>query len=392
MTEAVDLSFLSPEERGLLERLHASPRFAAPNGGPLVHIVGARPNFVKLAPLFHALAPYRQKVIHSGQHYDRSMSGSFFEILDLPEPDLNLSVAGGSHAEQTAKTMIGLEQAFAAERPAAVIVYGDVNSTLAASLVAAKMHIPAIHVEAGLRSGDRDMPEEINRLVTDRLSDLLLTPSRDGNANLLNEGAAPESVMFVGNIMIDTLVRLLPKIEQAATELEGLPERFVLVTLHRPSNVDDTASLARITAALDDIAAKVPIVFPVHPRTRAKLDELGWAPPADRVTLGEPLDYVSFVALQKRSLAVVTDSGGVQEETTFLGRPCLTLRTTTERPVTVDSGSNILLGDDPASILPELEKILSGQGKAGSVPEFWDGKTAYRIRAILEGLDLCQPA
>ena len=362
------------------------------HGKHLVHIVGARPNFVKLAPLHHALQGMAQQIVHTGQHYDHRMSESFFQALDIPEPDINLSIGSGSHSVQTARTMIALQEHFEAAPPAAVIVYGDVNSTLAASLVAAKMHIPCIHVEAGLRSGDRAMPEEVNRLVTDRLCDVLLTPSDDASATLISEAAAPETVFCVGNIMIDTLARLLPRIAALPPVLPDLPDRFVLATLHRPSNVDRSDQLKRILDVLEDLSRDVPIVFPVHPRTRMRIADLGWSIPADRIHMIEPQDYLSFVALQRGALAVITDSGGIQEETTWLSKPCLTLRDTTERPVTVDVGTNLLLGDDPAALRPALDEILAGRAKTGAIPEYWDGQTALRIRAILDALGLCVPA
>lgn len=382
---------LDTESLEKLATLRQSKRFArnTGKGGKLVHVVGARPNFVKLAPLHRALDGARQEVIHTGQHYDRRMSGSFFETLEIPEPDINLGLGGGTHAVQTARIMTGLEECFETSRPAAVIVYGDVNSTLAASLVATKLHIPCIHVEAGLRSGDRDMPEEVNRLVTDRLSDLLLTPSREADETLLREGTPREAIHFVGNIMIDSLARLLPRLDAMPAAVPDLPDRFVLVTLHRPSNVDDPVKLTEIVRELDRITGDIEVVFPVHPRTRARLDALEQSAPTQRLRLIDPLDYPSFIALQRSSVAVVTDSGGIQEETTWLGRPCLTLRDTTERPVTIDVGTNILLGDEPSRIHPHVSEILAGRGKTGSIPEFWDGQTAQRIRAILEALDLC---
>ncbi|WP_316015300.1 non-hydrolyzing UDP-N-acetylglucosamine 2-epimerase [Roseobacter sp. HKCCA0434] len=386
-------TYPNADVRSQIERLGQGPIFQAPRGdGGLVHVVGARPNFVKLSPVHAALKGMRQQIVHTGQHYDRRMSDAFFEALDIPKPDVNLAIRGGSHAEQTAHTMIALEQRFLAERPSALIVYGDVNSTLAATLVAAKLGIACIHVEAGLRSGDRNMPEEINRLVTDRLSDVLLTPSRDADRNLLDEGAAPESIFFVGNVMIDTLSRLLPRIEAHDLPVEDLPEQFVLVTLHRPSNVDASDQLQRILDALEQIAADIPIVFPVHPRTRARIEGLDRGPLSDKMRLIEPQDYLSFVGLQKRALAVITDSGGIQEETTWLGKPCLTLRTTTERPVTITEGTNRLLGEDPDGLRGALEEALSDEAKPSRVPEFWDGQAALRIRAILDALGLCEPA
>ncbi|WP_226989251.1 non-hydrolyzing UDP-N-acetylglucosamine 2-epimerase [Desulfuromonas sp. TF] len=358
--------------------------------GPLVHVVGARPNFIKLAPLYLQLRDeFEQQIIHTGQHYDRRMSGDFFDVLGLPEPDHNLAVGSGSHAEQTARIMMGLEKLFIEISPAAVIVYGDVNSTLAASLVASKLLIPCLHVEAGLRSNDRTMPEELNRLVTDQLSDVLLTPSRDANENLLREGISGDRIFFVGNIMIDTLNRMLPLTE--TIDLGDLPDSFALVTLHRPSNVDESGKLSRISEHLVQLSELLPMVFPVHPRTRACLDKLGFRPDSKRIKLIDPVDYLRFIAMQKKSRVVITDSGGIQEETTYLRKPCLTLRPNTERPVTTEIGTNTLIGDDPAAILPHLENILAGNYKLGQVPELWDGDTAARIKKILQDMSLCEP-
>lgn len=382
-------------DRGKLLRLSQDPIMRPDRrgaGGPIVHVVGARPNFVKLGPLHEALNGLEQRIVHTGQHYDHRMSQSFFEALGIPDPDLNLNIGAGHHSEQTARIMIALEEQFQRETPCALVVYGDVNSTLAASLVAAKMRIPCLHVEAGLRSGDREMPEEINRIVTDRLSDVLLTPSLDAVHTLINEGVAPHTVYFVGNIMIDTLARLLPRIDEAVPLLDGLPERFVLVTLHRPSNVDAPSQLSRILDTLERIAEDVPVVFPVHPRTRARIADMRREVLTDRILLIEPQDYLSFVWLQRNALAVITDSGGIQEETTWLGKPCLTLRDTTERPVTVDVGTNMLLGIDPAALLPAVRDVLQGRAKTGRIPDLWDGRTAQRIRAIVDVLNLQRQA
>lgn len=357
-------------------------------GGPIVHIVGARPNFVKLGPLYEALRGLDQRIIHTGQHYDHQMSKSFFEALDIPKPDINLAIGTGRHGEQTARIMIALEEQFEQEMPCAVVVYGDVNSTLAASLVAAKMRIPCLHVEAGLRSGDRGMPEEINRIVTDRLSDILFAPSPEAAQTLIDEGVAPHAVYLVGNIMIDTLARLLPQIEAAAPPIADLPERFVLATLHRPSNVDVPGQLSQILDTLAQISEEVPVVFPVHPRTRARMDDMGRDNLSPSIRLIEPQNYLSFIWLQRNALAVITDSGGIQEETTWLGKPCLTLRDTTERPVTIDVGTNVLLGSDPVALLPAMRDVLKGRAKTGSIPDLWDGSTAHRIRGIINALNL----
>lgn len=355
----------------------------------IIHIVGARPNFMKVAPVlqaFKARPGVVQTLLHTGQHYDRNMSDVFFTQLGLPEPDIHLGVGSGSHAVQTGTIMARLEEVFGEDRPDLCMVYGDVNSTAAAAMVCAKLLIPLAHVEAGLRSGDRRMPEEVNRLVTDRLSDLLFTPSRDGDANLLAEGVPAGRIHFVGNVMIDTLMRLLPRARQGAEALLdslGLgPKGYGLVTLHRPSNVDRPEGLERIMAALGDIAGELPLVFPVHPRTRARFAELGVAAP-EGLTLTDPVGYLDFLALQENAKLVITDSGGIQEETTVLGVPCLTVRENTERPVTVDTGSNILVGTDMPRLVAEVRAVLEGRGKHGDSPEFWDGKAGERIAEVV---------
>jgi UDP-N-acetylglucosamine 2-epimerase (non-hydrolysing) len=346
-----------------------------------LHVVGARPNFVKVAPVMRALRSHDQILVHTGQHYDRNMSDVFFQELEIAEPDLNLGVGSGNHGEQTAHIMLRLEPAVAEQKPDCVLVYGDVNSTVAAALVCAKLRIPTAHVEAGLRSFDRGMPEEINRVVTDQLADLLLTPSADADKNLLREGVAPQRIHLVGNVMVDTLVQLLPK--AAALVPNGLPERYALLTLHRPSNVDDLRPLQDLLECLVRIAASLPIIFPVHPRTRQKIAELGFVD-SERLQLWQPQSYLHFLGLQKNATAVITDSGGIQEETTFLGVPCLTLRDTTERPVTVDLGTNTVIGRDMQRLHHELEVILSGEYKKGTIPPLWDGQAATRIAHILE--------
>jgi UDP-N-acetylglucosamine 2-epimerase (non-hydrolysing) len=339
---------------------------------------------MKLAPVYAALEArgVRQTVVHTGQHYDAEMSEAFFRDLDLPPPDLNLEVGSGSHARQTAEIMLRLEPVLLELKPDVVLVYGDVNSTLAAALVAAKLPIPIGHVEAGLRSFDRTMPEELNRVVTDALADWLFTPSADANENLAREGIPQSKVHFVGNVMIDTLVRFLPK-AQPPKEWRGL-DRYALVTIHRPSNVDQPAMLARIMKALEELAAHLPVIVPVHPRTRQRLAELGFGPEArNGLHLLPPLSYLEFLGLQRGATLVVTDSGGIQEETTFLGVPCLTLRKNTERPVTVTQGTNKLLGEEPERIVPEALAALEGRWKRGRVPELWDGKAAERIACVL---------
>jgi UDP-N-acetylglucosamine 2-epimerase (non-hydrolysing) len=348
-----------------------------------LHVVGARPNFMKVAPLTRALAArpgVRQTLVHTGQHYDRNMSDAFFRELEIPEPDFNLAVGSGTHAEQTSQIMSRFEPVVVAQKPDWVLVYGDVNSTIAAALVCAKLQIRVAHVEAGLRSFDRSMPEEVNRLLTDQVADLLFTPSEDGDRNLLREGVAQERIHLVGNIMIDTLVRLLPK---AAATTVGVPGQYALVTLHRPSNVDDPSNLERLLDALTGIGATLPIIFPVHPRTRQKIAELGFCH-SERLRLWEPQPYLQFLALQQKATVVITDSGGIQEETTFLGVPCLTLRETTERPVTVTVGTNMIIGRDMDLLCREVKAVLKGERKQGGIPPLWDGRTAERIAQILE--------
>jgi UDP-N-acetylglucosamine 2-epimerase (non-hydrolysing) len=354
----------------------------------ILHVVGARPNFMKLAPVRAALAAYdrvQQTIVHTGQHYDVSMSDVFFRQLQIPEPDYNLSVGSASHAQQAAEIMQRLEPLVLGSRPDLLLVYGDVNSTLAAALVCAKLLIPIGHVEAGLRSFDRTMPEEINRLLTDRLADYLFTPSIDGNENLTHEGVPPEKIHFVGNVMIDTLIRLLPYVGSPKPleelSLAGYP--YVLVTLHRPSNVDDPAELRRILLTLDEIAEEIPILFAVHPRTRQVMRAIGFANRSPSLHLVDPVGYLEFLGLQREASLVITDSGGIQEETTYLGIPCLTVRDNTERPVTVQLGSNILVGRDMDRLKIEVQAVLSGKGKTGTVPPLWDGKAGQRIADIL---------
>ncbi len=349
----------------------------------ILHIVGARPNFMKAAPVVHALAevPHvRQMLIHTGQHYDTAMSDVFFRQLELPEPHLNLGVGGGSHATQTAEIMVRLEPLLQSQPPDWVVVYGDVNSTVAAALVAVKLGIPLAHVEAGLRSFDWTMPEEINRLVTDRLASLLLTPSADADANLAREGVPSDRIVQVGNCMIDTLIRLLPHARRPP--LDGIGDRYVLVTLHRPSNVDRPERLRAVISALEEVAERVRVVFPLHPRTRTRLDQAG-IHPSPKLTITEPLGYLEFIGLQKSALAVITDSGGIQEETTFLGVPCLTLRPNTERPITVELGTNRLIGENPSAIGRELERVLAGDRPMGQPIPNWDGQAGMRVAAAL---------
>jgi UDP-N-acetylglucosamine 2-epimerase (non-hydrolysing) len=348
----------------------------------ILHVVGARPNLMKAAPVFRALAKLpegQQSLVHTGQHYDANMSGAFFPQLGIPEPDVNLGVGSGSHARQTAEIMTRFEPVVLQRKPDLVLVYGDVNSTLAASLVCAKLRVLVGHVEAGLRSFDRTMPEEINRLVTDQIADLLFTPSEDGDANLLGEGVASAKIHRVGNVMIDSLVDLLPK--AMACKLDSLPERYALITLHRPSNVDDFQALKSILESLLEISMQLGVVFPVHPRTRQRIAE--WGLTTGNVHLLEPMPYIEFLALQRRAAVVITDSGGVQEESTYLGVPCLTLRDNTERPITVSLGTNTLVGQDRKKLNSELSKVLAGKAKTGVIPPLWDGHAGERIAEIL---------
>jgi UDP-N-acetylglucosamine 2-epimerase (non-hydrolysing) len=355
----------------------------------ILHVVGARPNFMKASPVLRALAAQagvRQTLVHTGQHYDANMSDVFFEQLGMPRPDVNLEVGSGSHSRQTAEVMTRFEPVVQERQPDLVLVYGDVNSTVAAALVCVKLLVPVGHVEAGLRSRDRTMPEEINRLMTDQLADLLFTPSKDGDDNLLHEGIAAEKIYRVGNVMIDTLVRLLPVAMERwpalRRDLELGENPYALVTLHRPSNVDDAENLGRILDALHDIARRLPVVFPVHPRTRQRLK--AWPGGSDgRLRLIEPVGYVDFLALQRHAAVVITDSGGMQEETTFLSVPCLTLRENTERPITVEQGSNVLIGRDLNRLRAEVARIAREGGSRGQVPPLWDGKASERIAAVI---------
>ncbi len=356
----------------------------------ILHVVGARPNFMKVAPVMASLGAKEkvsQVLVHTGQHYDINMSDTFFKELGIPQPDVNLGVGSGTHAEQTANVMLKFESVVLAEVPDIVLVYGDVNSTIAAALVCSKIGIKVGHVEAGLRSFDRTMPEEINRVLTDQMADLLFTPSQDGNENLLKEGVASEKIYLVGNVMIDTLVRLLPKAEDRSIlkELSLEEKNYIVVTLHRPSNVDDIERLRAIIKTLLVISGSVRVIFPVHPRTKKRIKEMGLDFRSGRgLEMIEPLGYLDFLSLQRYAAVVITDSGGIQEETTFLGVPCLTVRENTERPVTVAIGTNTVVGSDMDLMKREVEKALSGDGKRGGVPPLWDGKASERIANILE--------
>jgi UDP-N-acetylglucosamine 2-epimerase (non-hydrolysing) len=351
----------------------------------ILHIVGARPNFMKAAPVVRALHRFpeiEQILIHTGQHYDANMSDVFFRQLDLPEPNINLAVGSGSHAQQTSRIMARLEPIVVNERPELVLVYGDVNSTMAAALVCSKLMMRVGHVEAGLRSLDRSMPEEINRVVTDQLSDLLFTPSADADTNLRKEGIAAGKIHRVGNVMIDTLIRLLPQSRRRPNC--DLPDRYLLVTLHRSGNVDDLPWLRCMLLVLSEISHDVEVVFSVHPRTRQRISELGLQTLANgRLRLLDPMPYLEFLALQRDALAVITDSGGIQEETTFLGIPCFTVRENTERPITLHRGTNTLVGRDTARLQVELLSIFEGARKRRTKIPLWDGHAAERIANVV---------
>ena len=355
----------------------------------IINVVGARPNFMKVTPLVDAMKRREREftplVVHTGQHYDAMMSDAFFQDLGLPEPDIFLSVGSGSHAAQTAAVMQRFEPVVLEEKPDWVLVVGDVNSTLACALVCVKLGVKVAHVEAGLRSRDRTMPEEINRLLTDQISDLLLTPSEDADANLRAEGIPDERIRFVGNIMIDSLDKHLDRAKESNVRQQlGVADRdYAVLTLHRPSNVDDRDTLIRILGALEEIGSRLPIIFPVHPRTRKMMTELGLDRHmgSDRgLRLIEPLGYLDFLRLYSGARLVLTDSGGIQEETTVLGIPCLTLRENTERPITVEMGTNTIVGTDPQKITTGAFAALADNGKRHHrVPPLWDGHTADRI-------------
>lgn len=351
-------------------------------------VVGARPNFMKIAPIMAAFAarPVRARLVHTGQHYDAAMSDSFFTQLDIPRPHVNLEVGSASHAVQTAEIMRAFEPVLDAEAPRAVLVVGDVNSTIACALVAAKKGVPVIHVEAGLRSYDRRMPEEINRVLTDQISDLLFTTERGALDNLKREGIAPERVHFVGNVMIDTLRRNLARAVPVEQTLGHRPkDGYAVLTLHRPANVDDRDTFSLLLETVGRIAARLPVIFPIHPRTRAAAERFGLAARLEQpgIRLLPPLGYLEMLGLVREATLVLTDSGGLQEETTALGVPCITLRENTERPITLSEGTNTLTGPDPEKILQCFDDILTSGGKRGRIPEYWDGRAAERIAAIV---------
>jgi UDP-N-acetylglucosamine 2-epimerase (non-hydrolysing) len=372
----------------------------------VINVVGARPNFMKVAPIVAAMkqrpAKFQPLVVHTGQHYDAAMSDSFFRDLKLPEPDVHLGVGSGSHAAQTAAVMERFEPVVLREKPDWVLVVGDVNSTLACALVCVKLGIKVAHVEAGLRSRDRTMPEEINRILTDQIADLLLTPSEDAGANLRAEGIPAERIRFVGNVMIDSLLQNLElaRESRAKAELGVADAEYAVLTLHRPSNVDERETFVRILAALESIAQRLPVIFPVHPRTRKTIAELGLSERVAAIKdlrLIDPLGYLDFLNLYSSARLVLTDSGGIQEETTALGIPCLTLRENTERPITVELGTNVVVGTDTTRIVKAASAALNGaasvasnwsSNKPGRQPPLWDGHTSERILDALEDFSL----
>ena len=355
-------------------------------------VAGARPNFMKIAPLWMEMRKhphtFQAVFIHTGQHYDDEMSRIFLRELGLPDPDVYLGAGSGSHAEQTSKVMTGFETVIIKDRPDIVVVVGDVNSTLACALVASKFWIPVAHVEAGLRSYDRTMPEEINRVLTDQISEYLFTTCKDADKNLIREGIPKEKIHFVGNIMIESLLKFHSKFDTSGILARlGLEKKaYALITLHRPSNVDERTTFQNILKGLDRIQKEIKIVFPAHPRTRKRIKEFGLEDLNHRLMVTDPLGYFDFLALEKNARFVLTDSGGVQEETTFFGVPCLTIRPNTERPVTIDEGTNTLVGTDSETIVSESLKIINDKGKRGKIPKYWDDGVSERIVKILSQL------
>ena len=366
--------------------------------GAILSVVGARPNFMKIAPIIRAYRaapdPIHTRLVHTGQQYEAKMNDAFFTQLQIPQPDIELGVGSASHAVQTAEIMRQFEPVVDAEQPSAVLVVGDVNSTIACALVAAKKNIPVIHVEAGLRSFDRAMPEEINRVLTDQISTLLFTTEPAARENLLREGVEDRQIHFVGNVMIDTLKHSLEQSVPAAKTLAGLPGRelfldggsgYCVLTLHRPSNVDEPRVFRQLLETVRTVSEKLPVVFPLHPRTRKRIDELGLQEllESERIACLPPLGYLEMLGLLSTARLVMTDSGGLQEETTVVGVPCITLRNNTERPVTVEQGTNTIVGQDRAQILAVVNEVLANGGKRGRVPELWDGQAAERIKRVL---------
>ncbi len=367
---------------------------AVENKLSVICVVGARPNFMKIAPIMRSFnraeSQIQATLLHTGQHYDKAMKQSFFDQLGIPEPDIDLGVGGGSHAVQTADIMKRFEPVLMELKPDVVLVVGDVNSTVACALVASKLGIKVIHVEAGLRSYDRAMPEEINRVLTDQISDLLFTTEACAVDNLTREGIEKSRVHFVGNVMIDTLRFNLSRAISAKDTLShcGSPERFALVTFHRPSNVDVDCVLKGIVETLITVNERIPIVFPVHPRTEKSLKDKGYWSQLEsaNIVLLKPQGYLELLGLMDAASVVMTDSGGLQEETTALGVPCITIRESTERPITITEGTNVLVGTDPDRILLAFNDIMETGGKSGSVPHLWDGKAAQRISEVIESL------
>ncbi|MEO1517126.1 MAG: UDP-N-acetylglucosamine 2-epimerase (non-hydrolyzing) [Bacteroidota bacterium] len=359
----------------------------------ILNIVGARPNFMKIAPLHRAFqkhADIESKIVHTGQHYDERMSDIFFNQLELPKPDYYLGVGTGTHTQVTAKVMLAFEEVVNTEKPDLILVVGDVNSTVACTLVAIKMKIPLAHVEAGLRSGDRGMPEEVNRILTDSVSDFLFVTEQSGMINLAKEGVADEKVFFVGNVMIDSLCYYREKAKSVGIlDQIGLkPKEYILTTMHRPSNVDNVESLQDILQIIRNASRELPVVFPIHPRTSNNMKKLGLYKELEKIEglyLLEPQGYLQFLSLMDNAKMLITDSGGIQEETTYLQVPCLTFRSSTERPVTVDLGTNQLLQDlNPTTVQEKMMEILNGQSKSGIIPPLWDGHAAERIAVLLD--------
>ncbi len=357
----------------------------------IINVVGARPNFMKIAPIIEAMKKYpsiEPILVHTGQHYDKEMSKLFFDDLKLPPPDIYLGVGSASHAVQTARIMVEFEKVLLEQKPDLIVVVGDVNSTIACALTAVKLFIPVAHVEAGLRSRDRTMPEEINRILTDAISDYLFTTSRDADANLLKEGIPKEKIYFVGNVMIDTLMKQIDKAADSdiLNRLGLQAKHYAALTLHRPNNVDDKEVFVRILGALEEVQKKIKIIFPVHPRTRKKIEDFGLSGKVKNMTnfiITDALGYLDFLNLMSNSKFVLTDSGGIQEETTILKIPCITLRETTERPITVTEGTNVIVGSDKEKIIKESLRIIEGKAKKGKIPELWDGKASERIAKVL---------